>query len=53
MTFYQKQKARTAYSTYPKMAVQWLIQALCLVNPARAGLRNPRLRKYENRYRSV
>jgi len=29
MTFYQKQKARTANSSYQKVAVQWLNQALC------------------------
>ena len=44
-------RTTTANSTYPKVAVQWLSQALCfyqslcLVDPARAGLlnRHPRV----------
>lgn len=39
-----REEARTANSTYPKVSVQWLNQALCfyqsfcLVDPASAGL---------------
>jgi len=51
-------KTRTAAhnSTYPKVAVQWLKQALCffqslcLVDPASAGLLNRRLRVAATRY---
>lgn len=50
MGFYAENKS-SAKSTYPKVKVQWLSQALCfyssivLVDPARAGLRNPPERK--------
>jgi len=45
-------------STYPKVAVQWLNQALhfyhslCLVDPEASGLRNPPLRQAPNRYKN-
>jgi hypothetical protein len=55
MTMPNNQKA-AAKSTYPKVAVQWLNQALCfyqslcLVDPAHAGLRNRHLRVAAKRY---
>ncbi len=48
-------KARTANSTYPKVAVQWLNQALCfyqsLCLTESESLRNRHLRVAAKRYR--
>jgi hypothetical protein len=50
-----ERKARTANSTFKKLAVQWLNQALCfyqtlcLVDPEATGLRNRHLRVVANR----
>jgi hypothetical protein len=50
----RKQKARTANSTYPKVAVQWLNQALCIYQSLclvdSEVLRNRHLRVAAKRY---
>jgi len=50
-------EARRHISTYPKVAVQWLNQALCFYQSLcwvdSEVLRNPRLRKAAKRYRQA
>jgi hypothetical protein len=52
---WDKNKARTANSTYPKVAVQWLNQALCFYQSLylvdSGVLRNRHLRVAAKRYR--
>ena len=51
-----KLEARTANSTYKKLAVQWLNEALCFVSSSVVAdsfsLRNRHLRQARNRYAS-
>lgn len=52
---FQKKGARTHNSTYKKLAVQWLNEALCFVSSSVVAdsfvLRNPPGRKARKRYR--
>jgi len=52
-----KTKARTANSTYKKLAVQWLNDALCFVSSSVVAesfrLRNRHLRVAANRYKQA
>jgi len=52
-----KEEHRSDNSTYPKVAVQWLNQALCFYQSSCLGgsevLRNRHLRVAANRYRQV
>jgi hypothetical protein len=53
----QKKESPAGNSTYPKVAVQWLNQALCFYQSLclvdSEVLRNPRLRKAAKRYSSI
>ncbi|TAH40604.1 MAG: hypothetical protein EYC69_10630 [Bacteroidetes bacterium] len=53
-TVWTRNKAHTANSTYKKLAIQWLNEALCFVSrsvmPDSFALRNRQLLKPTNRY---